>query len=91
MYALLLQSYSSPAAIEQMPLAADKLERQLADQLTRILDTRNHEMAKKIRNYLQTSSEYFIVVGALHMGGPNGLIALLSEDHEIQQVHHSAK
>jgi uncharacterized protein YbaP (TraB family) len=91
MYALLLQSYSSPAAIEQMPLAADKLERQLAYQLTRILDTRNHEMAKKIRNYLQTSSEYFIVVGALHMGGPNGLIALLSEDHEIQQVHHSAK
>jgi len=69
MYALLLQSYSSPAAIEQMPLAADKLERQLADQLTRILDTGNHEMAKKIRNYLQTSSEYFIVVGALHMGG----------------------
>lgn len=91
MYALLLQSYSSSAAIELMPFDADLLERQLAEQMTRILDTRNHKMADRIKTYLQTSSDYFIVVGALHMGGPNGLLALLSEDHEIQQVHHSAK
>ena len=87
----LLQSYSSPAVLQQMPFEADQHERQLADQLTRILDKRNYKMAKKIRNYLQTSSDYFIVVGALDMGGPNGSFALLSEDHEIQQVHHSAK
>lgn len=52
-----------------------------------LLDKRNIEMAKKIKSYLRSNNTYFVIVGALHIGGKNGLINLLDEKpYTIEQV-----
>jgi uncharacterized protein YbaP (TraB family) len=43
----------------------------------RLIDTRNQNWLVKIDGYLRSGQTYFVVAGAGHMGGPNGLLALL--------------
>jgi uncharacterized protein len=43
----------------------------------RLLSARNRNWIPKIESYLRSSQTYFVVVGAAHMGGPEGLLALL--------------
>ncbi|MGH8101880.1 MAG: TraB/GumN family protein [Chthoniobacterales bacterium] len=43
----------------------------------RLLDERNRNWVPKIEKYLHSGQTYFVLVGAGHMGGPNGLLALL--------------
>ncbi len=43
----------------------------------RLLDVRNHNWVPKIEGYLRSGKTFFVVVGAGHMGGPNGLLSLL--------------
>jgi hypothetical protein len=43
----------------------------------RILDDRNRNWVPKIEQNLASGHAYFVVVGAAHLGGPNGLLALL--------------
>ena len=43
----------------------------------RLIDARNQNWIPKIDGYLRSGQTYFVVVGAGHMGGPNGLLALL--------------
>ena len=43
----------------------------------RLLDNRNRNWIPKIESYLQSGKPCFVVVGAAHLGGPNGLISLL--------------
>ena len=43
----------------------------------RLIDMRNQNWLPKIDGYLRSGQTYFVVVGAGHMGGPNGLLALL--------------
>lgn len=43
----------------------------------RLVDMRNLNWLPKIDGYLRSGQTYFVVVGAGHMGGPNGLLALL--------------
>src|SRR5438876_247263 len=45
----------------------------------RRLDGRNHNWIPKIENYLRSGQVYFVVVGAAHMGGSSGLLALLRQ------------
>lgn len=52
---------------------------QLDNYIKRLLDDRNVNMAKKIRRWLRGKGSYFVVVGAGHLGGPNGLLALLQK------------
>lgn len=61
----------------------------LANQFERLLDHRNEKMAAKLRDLLNSKGTYFVVIGALHMGGEKGLINLLRRDYSIQQVQHS--
>ncbi len=42
-----------------------------------LLDDRNRHMAQKISMYLQTEGTYFVLIGAAHYVGENGIIALL--------------
>ena len=42
----------------------------------RLIDVRNHNWLPKIDSYLRSGQTYF-VVGAGHIGGPNGLLVLL--------------
>ena len=43
----------------------------------RLIDMRNQNWVPKIDGYLRRGDKYFVVVGAGHIGGPNGLLALL--------------
>ncbi|MBV9617932.1 MAG: TraB/GumN family protein [Verrucomicrobia bacterium] len=53
----------------------------------RLLDARNRNWIPKIEDYLRSGQTYFVVVGAAHMGGPNGLLSLLgSRGYKIQQL-----
>ncbi len=52
-----------------------------------LLDARNRNWLPKIDGYLRSGKIYFVVVGAGHMGGPNGLLALLkSRGCKIEQL-----
>jgi len=53
----------------------------------RFLTDRNRKWIPKIEGYLQSGKTYFVVAGAAHMGGPNGLIALLRDrGYHIEQL-----
>jgi len=53
----------------------------------RILDARNRNWIPKIEDYLRSGQTYFVVVGAAHMGGPNGLLSLLgTRGYKIEQL-----
>ena len=43
----------------------------------RLLGNRNRNWVPKIESYLRSGQTYFVVVGAGHMGGHDGLLALL--------------
>jgi uncharacterized protein YbaP (TraB family) len=53
----------------------------------RVYGQRNRNWIPKIENYLRSDQIYFVVVGAAHMGGPDGLLALLrSRGCKIEQL-----
>ena len=53
----------------------------------RFLTDRNHKWIPKIEGYLQSGKTYFVVAGAAHMGGPNGIIALLRDrGYHVEQL-----
>ena len=43
----------------------------------RLIDVRNQNWLPKIDSYLRSGQTCFVVVGAGHIGGPTGLLALL--------------
>ena len=43
----------------------------------RILGARNRRWAPKLEGYLKSGQTYFVIVGAAHLGGADGLLALL--------------
>jgi uncharacterized protein YbaP (TraB family) len=45
--------------------------------MRRLLEDRNVGMAEKIAGYLQTPGTTFVLVGAAHLTGPEGIVALL--------------
>lgn len=53
----------------------------------RINDARNRNWIPKIERYLRSGHVYFVVAGAAHMGGPNGVLALLkARGYRIEQL-----
>ena len=53
----------------------------------RLIDQRNQNWVPKIEEYLRSGRTYFVVVGAGHMGGPNGLLSLLrARGYAIEQL-----
>ncbi len=44
-----------------------------------LLDDRNVNMVKKIEGYLEGKSTYFVIVGAGHLVGQNGILSLLAK------------
>jgi uncharacterized protein YbaP (TraB family) len=73
---------------------ADALSRMLRESFrdfpslgSRLIDVRNRNWMPKIEGYLRSGKTYFVVVGAGHMGGPNGLLALLrTRGYQIEQL-----
>jgi uncharacterized protein YbaP (TraB family) len=53
----------------------------------RLLANRNRKWVPKIEGYLRTGKTYLVVAGAAHMGGPNGVLALLrARGYRIEQL-----
>ena len=53
----------------------------------RLLDARNRKWIPKIEGYLRSGQTYFVVAGAAHMGGSEGLLALLrARGYKIEQL-----
>jgi uncharacterized protein YbaP (TraB family) len=53
----------------------------------RLLTNRNRKWIPKIEGYLHSRKTYFVVAGAAHMGGPNGVLALLrARGYRIEQL-----
>ena len=52
----------------------------LNDFSRQLLDDRNEGMSKKITSYLNTNENYFVLVGAAHLAGPNSIIKLLEKN-----------
>jgi uncharacterized protein len=53
----------------------------------RLLTARNRNWLPKIEDYLRSGRIYFVVVGAAHMGGPEGLLSLLrARGYHIEQL-----
>ena len=53
----------------------------------RLLTNRNRRWIPKIEGYLHSGKTYFVVAGAAHMGGPNGVLALLrARGYRIEQL-----
>jgi uncharacterized protein len=53
----------------------------------RLLGARNRKWIPKIEGYLRSGQTYFVVAGAAHMGGSEGLLALLqARGYKIEQL-----
>ncbi len=59
---------------------------ELAGQMDRLVTTRNHKMVARIRTFLREERNFLVVVGALHMGGSNGIVRTLSRDYKVEQM-----
>lgn len=56
--------------------------------LTKLLDDRNVKMVEKIEGYLNTQGNYFVLVGAAHFLGEQGIITLLQEQGiNVQRIY----
>lgn len=55
--------------------------------MDKLLYERNDGMLEKIEEYLKSAKQTFVVVGAAHLTGPRGLVALLrKKDYHVDQV-----
>lgn len=55
--------------------------------MKRLLDDRNKKMADVLSIYLATRHTYFVVVGALHLSGPNSILKLLEKKgYQIEKI-----
>lgn len=54
--------------------------------LQKVLIRRNQKMTRKIESYLQTDKTYFVIVGALHLVGQEGIVELLrARGYDVRQ------
>ena len=56
----------------------------LRDLMIQLVDERNVKMTQKIEEYLKTGKTYFVVVGAGHPIGENGIIELLKKTNKYK-------
>lgn len=63
------------------------IERDLPIFAERLVAERNRNWIPKIEGYIRDRRSYFVVAGAAHMGGPNGVLALLrARGYQIEQL-----
>jgi hypothetical protein len=73
--------------VDALARADDQKWRDLPSFHKRLVADRNRNWLPKIEDYLQHHRNYFVVVGAAHLGGANGVLALLrARGYAIQQL-----
>ncbi len=65
---------------------ATRSDKGLTSLYRRLIDDRNKKMADKIQEFLNTDHTYFIVVGAGHLVGENGLLKTLGKKYQVKQL-----
>jgi uncharacterized protein YbaP (TraB family) len=88
----LFQAWEDGDVVEMESLLFEALTEEpgLASYYEKLFDERNFNMAAKIEGYLADDETYFIVVGAGHLVGENGLLNLLAEKgYAIKQLYDS--
>lgn len=79
-------STGDAAKMEQMAFEGIEEDEDYREFLSIINDDRNFLMLEKIEQYLQDDETYFVVVGAAHLVGENGLINLLdNKGYTVEQ------
>ena len=73
-------------AMLDLSLAADGDDPLLDQQFKRLINDRNLQMLQHIRGYLGLTETTLVVVGALHLGGEQGLLRLLRADYRVTQI-----
>ena len=66
-------------AIEKMFLLTMQDDASLSEIYDALITKRNYMMTKKIQGFLQTKKDYFVVVGAGHVIGKEGIVDLLQQ------------
>ncbi len=60
---------------------------ELEPYLAALFDERNESMSQKIGRWMEEGGDYFVIVGAGHLGGSNGVVNLLrSRGFKLQQL-----
>lgn len=67
-------------AMEKLFLLPLQDDADLKDIYERLVIKRNRKMTKKIESFLKTGNDYFVVVGAGHVVGKEGIVELLAGD-----------
>lgn len=73
--------------IEKLVSPPEEAKQDLAPIMARIFDDRNIRMTEKIEGYLADDETYFVVVGAGHLVGENGIIQVLTRGgYQVRQL-----
>ena len=85
---MLVEAWQQGAADKMLEMTLISTARypELSGQMDSLIYKRNAKMVHKIREYADTIGTYLVVVGALHMGGEQGLVHLLSQDYDVTQL-----
>jgi uncharacterized protein YbaP (TraB family) len=85
----LIKAWSTGNAngIESIITRTVREDRRLDPIFKRLLDDRNKGMVSTIEGYLKTRETYFVVVGAGHLVGDNGIVRMLKEKgYSVEQL-----
>jgi uncharacterized protein len=73
--------------VDAIARLAHETERDLPTFAERLIVERNRNWVPKIERYIRDRHTYFVVAGAGHMGGPNGVLSLLrARGYQIEQL-----
>ncbi|MGZ6203111.1 MAG: TraB/GumN family protein, partial [Thermodesulfobacteriota bacterium] len=74
-------------AMEALMTRSVSEDKRLSSIYEKLVYERNKEMAMKIKNFLKAKETYFIIVGAGHLVGNEGIIELLTRDgYRVEQL-----
>ncbi len=75
----MIKAWSEGNAFEMEKVLYESIQNlpELKNFYRKLIDDRNEKMVKKIESFLKTNKKFFIVVGAGHLIGKNGIIQLL--------------
>jgi uncharacterized protein YbaP (TraB family) len=73
--------------IEELLTKSVNKYKELSHIYQRLVDERNFQMVDKIVSYINSNKIYFIVVGAAHLVGENGIVRLLiNKGFQLKQM-----
>ncbi len=84
---LIIEAYKKADIVAMEKLLNEGMEDEAVKKINFIMnDKRNFKMLPKIEDYLKDDKNYFVVVGAAHLIGENGLINLLTKQNKYKII-----